>query len=180
MRAWQSRLRVFPGLTNLDDHGSESGIAGEKDLVGRACGNVGDVAGAEVPARASFDRGPASFAWAYVLEIADRAPADEGGSAVQNKEDVGEGLVQFGDAAAQPDGKLDVVPRVLFEDFAGRTFAEAGELAQVGDAFHKNRAGGVVDRRGGVSFVQWLGLAGRSWFGQIAKDAVRDEIDVAH
>ena len=117
----------------------------------RTCGQMNHVT------RTQFLRGAT-----HNVRALDDTAGHEHCVAIQYEHHLGGVFVQLRVAAAEPDGKLGAVSRILLYCFACAPIAEACQLAEIGSTFQQHDARPVI--------VRWrtFGLAGRRALGSIA------------
>ena len=124
-RTWGTRM-LYVGLFVFffEDEVGDCGAGGDFDLVGHACGDVGDVSGVEDGFFSTFDAGAESFAGGGAVGVfsLEGAAGDEGDRALFDDHLVGPELVAFGVSAVDAYDEESAVVAVVVHDIG----AEAG------------------------------------------------------
>ena len=102
-------------LLDFDDEGRKGHVAGDKHLMRDSRGHVGDVAGTKLHALPSLDGGAANLTRTNDVSADDSSADNERGATIENNEQVGELLVQLGDAIAAADREHGSVLRIPLE-----------------------------------------------------------------
>jgi len=127
-------LLLLWSLLNFYDQACERLVTCEQHLMRRAGGNVRDVAGSELLLGAAGHSRSADLTETDGFGISYCAAGNQRGPPIQNKKQISELFMHFGNAAADANREHNAVLWILSQCFAGGSVSQLGKLAEVGCA----------------------------------------------